>query len=132
MFADEHLGKDFSAEATWIAALFRLQRWMFSAIDSGADFARRAQPLGVDVDDERDQQDDPSNQNLEETVDLHVVQTVVEHAEDEQSDDGVADAAAPAEQAGAPRATRPARLHQKSADLPPLPPPPIPHHPHPP
>jgi hypothetical protein len=81
MFAGEQLGKGFSADRDRRA--FQLQRWMFWAIASGADFARRAQPLGVDVDDERDQQDDPSNQNLEETVDLHVVQTVVEHAEDE-------------------------------------------------
>src|SRR5262249_26887455 len=46
-------------------------------------------------------QDQPANQNLEEAVDVDVVEAVVQHAEHEQPDDGVADAALTAEQAGA-------------------------------
>src|SRR6202020_1054476 len=63
--------------------------------------SRRAQPLGVDVDDQRDEQDQAADEDLEEAVDLDVVEAVVEDAEHEQADDRIADAAAPAEQAGA-------------------------------
>src|SRR6202453_524720 len=62
---------------------------------------RRAQPLGVDVDDQRDEQDQAADEDLEEAVNLDVVEAVVEDAEHEQADDRIADAAAPAEQAGA-------------------------------
>src|SRR6201987_1029407 len=68
---------------------------------SAAVAARRAQPLGIDVDHECRQQDQAADQDLEEAVDLHIVEAVVENAEHEQADDGVADAAAAAEQAGA-------------------------------
>src|SRR6478609_3137098 len=57
--------------------------------------------LDVDVDDQRDEQDQAADQDLEEAVDLDMVEPVVQHAEDQQADDGVADAAAAAEQAGA-------------------------------
>src|SRR5262245_11994166 len=59
------------------------------------------QPLRIDVDDERGEQDETADQYLQETVDIDVVEAVVQHAEHEQADNGVADAAAAAEQAGA-------------------------------
>ncbi len=62
---------------------------------------RCAQLLGVDVDHQGQQQDQAADQDLEEAVDVDVVEAVVEHAQDEQAEDGVADAAAAAEQAGA-------------------------------
>src|SRR6201999_3039506 len=58
------------------------------------------QPLRVDVDHQRGEQDQAADQDLQEAVDVDVVEAVVEHAEHEQADDGVADAAAAAEQAG--------------------------------
>src|SRR6185295_3277397 len=62
---------------------------------------RRPQPLRIDVDDEGRQQDQAADQDLQETVDVDVIEAVVEDAEHEQADDGIADAAAAAEQAGA-------------------------------
>ena len=59
------------------------------------------QPLCIDVDDQRRQQDQAANQYLQKAVDVDVVEAVVEDPEHEQADDGVADAAAAAEQAGA-------------------------------
>jgi hypothetical protein len=59
------------------------------------------QSLRIDVDDERRQQDEAADQYLQETVDVDVIQSVVENAEHEQADDGVADSAAAAEEAGA-------------------------------
>ena len=47
------------------------------------------------------EQDQAPDQYLQETVDIDVVEAVVEDAEHEQADDGIADAAAAAEQAGA-------------------------------
>ena len=41
---------------------------------------RIAHSLSIDVDDEGDQQDEPADQDLEETVDVDVVEAVVEHA----------------------------------------------------
>src|SRR6185437_15356360 len=52
-------------------------------------------------DDESREQDEATDQDLQEAVDIDVVEPVVEHAEHEQADNGVADAAAAAEQAGA-------------------------------
>ena len=57
--------------------------------------------LRIDVDHQRREQDQAADQDLQETVDVDVVEAVVEDAEHEQPDDGVADAAAAAEQAGA-------------------------------
>jgi hypothetical protein len=68
-----------------------------SCRSAAAAAARRAQPLGVDVDDKRGQEDEPADENLEEAVDLHIVEAVVEHAKHEQADDRVPDAAASAE-----------------------------------
>jgi hypothetical protein len=45
------------------------------------------------------QQDQPADQHFQERVDWHVVEAVVEHAQYEQADNGVADPAATAEQA---------------------------------
>src|SRR5207249_7293760 len=59
------------------------------------------QPLRVDVDDQRCQQDQAADQDLQEAVDVDVVEAVIQDTENEQPDDGVADAAAAAEQAGA-------------------------------
>src|SRR5215213_1159713 len=60
-----------------------------------------AQLLGVDVDHQCQEQDQAADQDLEEAVNVDVVEAVVEHAQDEQAQDGVADTAAAAEQAGA-------------------------------
>src|SRR6267154_1066923 len=60
-----------------------------------------AQALRVDVDHEGREKDQAADQYFQEAVDVDVVEPVVEHAEHEQPDDGVADAAASAEQAGA-------------------------------
>src|SRR5205085_12166420 len=59
------------------------------------------QRLRGHVDDERNEQAQAADQNLQEAVDVDMVEAVVEDAEYEQPDDGVADAAAAAEQAGA-------------------------------
>jgi hypothetical protein len=59
------------------------------------------QSLRIDVDDERRQQDEAADQYLQKTVDVDVVEAVVEDAEHEQANDGVADTAAAAEEAGA-------------------------------
>ena len=56
-----------------------------------------AKPLGIDVDDERGQQDEAADQDLQKAVDIDVVEPVVQHAEHEQTDNGIADAAASAE-----------------------------------
>src|SRR5271166_2158846 len=61
--------------------------------------ARGAQPLGIDVDDESDEQDEAADEDLEEAVDLDVVEAIVEDAEHEEADDRIADAAAAAEEA---------------------------------
>ena len=61
----------------------------------------RPQPLRIDVDDQRREQDQAADQYLQEAVDIDVVEPVIQHAQHEQADDGVADAAAAAEQAGA-------------------------------
>src|SRR3954471_13292342 len=70
---------------------------------SGASSGRLggAQTLSIDVDDQSRQQDQAANQDLEEAVDIDVVKAVVEHAQHQQSHDGIADTAPAAEQAGA-------------------------------
>src|SRR6516165_3742526 len=62
---------------------------------------RGAQALGVDVDDQGREQDQAADQDFQEAVDVDMVQAVVEHAQHEQADDGVGDAALAAEQARA-------------------------------
>ena len=57
--------------------------------------------MGVDVDDQGGEQDQATDQDFEEAVDLNVVEAVVEHAQNQKPDDGISDAAAAAEQAGA-------------------------------
>src|SRR6476659_1233783 len=52
------------------------------------------QPLRVDVDDQRREQDQAADQDLQEAVDVDVVEAVIQDTENEQPDDGVADAAA--------------------------------------
>jgi hypothetical protein len=84
---------------------------------SGADLARGPETLGVDVDDERHQQDDPSDQDFQEAVYLYVIKAVVEHPEHEQPDDRVAYAAAAPEQAGAADHHRGDRVQQESVEL---------------
>jgi len=75
------------------------------------------QSLRIDVDDQRYQQNDAANQDLEEAVDVDVIEPVVEDAEDEQSDNGIADAAPAAEQAGAADHDRGDRIKQISVEL---------------
>src|SRR5690242_15216432 len=60
----------------------------------------RSQALRIDVDDEGREQNEAADKDFQEAVDVDVVEPVVEDAEHEQPNDGVADAAAPAEQAG--------------------------------
>src|SRR6185312_3672665 len=58
-------------------------------------------PLGVDVDHQGHEQDQATDQDLQEAVDVDVVEPVVQYAQHQQADDRVADAALPPEQAGA-------------------------------
>src|SRR5581483_10407391 len=74
-------------------------------------------PLRIDVDDERDEEDEAADQDLQERVDLDVIEAVIEDAEDEQPDDRVADAAAPAEQAGAADHHRRDRVEEEGVEL---------------
>src|SRR5581483_5930917 len=80
-------------------------------------FRLRAQPLRIDVDDERDEEDEAADQDLQERVDLDVIEAVIEDAEDEQPDDRVADAPAPAEQAGAADHHRRDRVEEEGVEL---------------
>src|SRR5215831_12570854 len=59
------------------------------------------QPLCIDVDHERGEQNEAADQYFQETVNIDVIEPVVEHAQHEQADNRVADAAAAPEQAGA-------------------------------
>src|SRR5689334_4323189 len=59
-----------------------------------------AQSLRIDVDHERRKQDQSADQYLQETVDIDMIEAVVEDAKHEQTDNGIADAAAAAKQAG--------------------------------
>src|SRR5205814_4486645 len=66
---------------------------------------------------ERRQQDQAADQDLQETIDVDVVEPVVEHAEHEQADDGVADAAAAAKETGAADHDGGDRIQQISVEL---------------
>src|SRR5579872_3574463 len=79
--------------------------------------SRRTQSLGVDVDDEGDEQDEAADEDLEEAVDLHIVEPVVEDAEHEQAHDRVADPAASAEQTGAADHNRGNRVEQVGVEF---------------
>src|SRR3982074_1173122 len=57
------------------------------------------QPLRIDVDDERREQNETADQYLQEAIDIDVIEPIVKDAEHEQADNGIADAAAAAEQA---------------------------------
>src|SRR5262249_3288557 len=59
------------------------------------------QSLRIDVNHERREQDQSADQYLQETVDIDMIEPVVEDAKYEQTDNGIADAAAAAKQAGA-------------------------------
>src|SRR5260221_2239189 len=76
-----------------------------------------AQALGVDVDDQGGEQDQAADQDLEEAVDVDVVEAVIEHAEHEEPDDGVRNAALAAEQAGAADHHRGDRIEQVVVEL---------------
>ena len=75
------------------------------------------QLLRVDVDDQRQEQDEAADQDLQKAVDVGVVETVVEHAQDEEAQDRVADAAAAAEQAGAADHDRGDRIQKVVVEL---------------
>src|SRR6478735_5099418 len=75
------------------------------------------QHLRIDVDDQRREQDQAADQDLEEAVDLDVVETVVEDAEHEETNDRVADAPAPAEQARAADDHGGDRVEQEGVEL---------------
>ena len=72
----------------------------------------RPQALGVDVDDEGGEQDQAADQDLQEAVNVDMVEAVVEHAQHEEADDGVGNAALAAEEAGA---APPPRRRSKSS-----------------
>ncbi len=73
--------------------------------------------MRVYVDHQRGQQDESPDQDLQEAVDVHVIEAVVQHAEHEQADDGVADPAAPAEQARAADDDSSNRIQKISVEL---------------
>src|SRR4051794_166519 len=62
---------------------------------------RGPHPLRIDIDHQSDQKNQATDQDLEETVDVDVIEAVVQHAENEQADDCIADTTLAAKQAGA-------------------------------
>src|SRR5690349_7455016 len=99
------------------------ERWISDASTRDVRMRSRAgrlpvsQALGIDVDDERGEQDQAADEDLEEAVDLDVIKAVIENAEHQEADDRVADAAAPAEEAGAADHHRRNRVEQEGVEL---------------
>src|SRR5262245_57644306 len=76
-----------------------------------------AQDLRIDVDHQSGEEDQAADQDLEETVDLDVVKAVIEHAQYQQSDNSIADAAATAEEAGAADHHSSDRIEEEGVEL---------------